>query len=72
MGRYKELVELFFSDDYQYRYNITKTGHKCIRCGNGLKSDVDPSEKLEYSISALCQDCMDVPDAATAEATHAI
>jgi hypothetical protein len=72
MSRYKELVELFFTDDYQYRYNIAKTGHKCLKCGNGFKSDVDPSEKLEYSISALCPDCINVPDAASPEVTHSI
>jgi hypothetical protein len=72
MSRYKELVELFFSDDYRYRYSIAKTGNKCMKCGNGLKSDINPSEKLEYSISALCPDCMNVPNDATPEVTHAI
>jgi hypothetical protein len=64
MSRYKELVELFFSDDYRYRYSIAKTGHKCVKCGNGLRENIDPSEKLEYSISALCPDCINAPYAA--------
>jgi hypothetical protein len=62
MSRYKELVEIFFSDDYRSRHPLANVAHKCIKCGRGLRKDFDPSDKLEYGIFALCPDCIKTPN----------
>jgi hypothetical protein len=63
MSRYEELMKIFCSDDYQSRYLSAKNTNRCIRCGNGMKKNIDPAAELDYKISALCPDCLNPPQA---------
>jgi hypothetical protein len=48
-------------------YIFAKAAHKCIKCGNGVSNNLDPSDRLEYGISALCPDCIKMLDVAKTE-----
>jgi hypothetical protein len=60
MAPYQELVAIFCSEDYQALYGQAKSTNTCIRCGCRAELFRDPSARLEYSVSALCQDCQDL------------
>jgi hypothetical protein len=67
MSRYKELVEIFFADNYRYRINIANTDDECMKCGNELKMNIDPAKKLENGMSVFCPDCIKILDITTTE-----
>lgn len=45
--------------EYEKRYPIAKATNTCIRCGREAREFRDAFGRLEYSNSALCQDCLD-------------
>lgn len=53
------LVRTFPGELYKEGYAMPKTTQICMRCGEPVREPENPSSKLEYSISALCQSCRD-------------
>jgi hypothetical protein len=54
-----ELIEIFSEDSYRSDYTNAKAEGTCILCGMLAKEFRNPSARLEYHVSALCQDCQD-------------
>lgn len=60
MSKGKDLLDFLSSQlEYKERYALAKASSTCIRCGRAALEFKDPSARLEYSISALCQKCQD-------------
>ena len=59
MAKILELLEILSATKYSAKYVNAKAGKTCIRCGKPAKSFRDPSARLEYNVSALCQKCQD-------------
>ena len=53
------LVEALVTDDYKTVYLRAKAENICIICKERVGSFRDQSSRLEYSISAICQECQD-------------
>ena len=45
--------------DYEKNYTGAKATSSCIVCGRPAKKFRDAAARLEYAISALCQNCQD-------------
>ena len=54
-----ELIKAFSEDSYRSEYAHAKANGICILCGRLAKDFRNPSARLEYHVSALCQDCQD-------------
>jgi hypothetical protein len=54
-----ELIEKLSTGSYQSDYANAKAAGTCIICKRPAKEFRDGLARLEYSISALCQDCQD-------------
>ena len=54
-----ELLKTFSEDSYRSDYANAKAKGTCILCGRPAKEFRNPSARLEYHVSALCQDCQD-------------
>jgi hypothetical protein len=54
-----ELIKTFSEDSYRSDYTTAKAKGTCILCGRLAKEFRNPSARLEYHVSALCQDCQD-------------
>ena len=54
-----ELLKIFSKSDYRGKYTYSKATNTCIRCGESARVFRDASARLEYSVSALCQQCQD-------------
>ncbi|MBN2123306.1 MAG: hypothetical protein JW821_03355 [Deltaproteobacteria bacterium] len=52
-----ELLEIFSSSNYPVIYAYAKSTHTCIRCKQAVKAFTDASARLEYMVSALCEEC---------------
>ena len=59
MEKLNELLECLSSNDYQVNYAIAKSNFACIMCGREIGEFRDAAARLEYEISALCQECQD-------------
>jgi hypothetical protein len=57
MSGYTELVMMFTSADYKSRYAQAKASGTCIRCGEKAVEFNYAHTRLEYSVSALCEEC---------------
>jgi hypothetical protein len=54
-----EVMENLRNENYQIVYRNAKNKRICIICKQPADTFRDKSAKLEYSISALCQQCQD-------------
>jgi hypothetical protein len=59
MEKLQELLECLSANNYQTNYAIAKSNYSCIMCGRPVGKFRDAATKLEYDISALCQQCQD-------------
>lgn len=59
MEKLHELFECLSSNDYQVNYTVAKSNFTCIMCGREAGDFRDAAMRLEYDISALCQECQD-------------
>ena len=59
MKKITELRQKLDNGDYEKNYTGAKATGSCIICGRPGKKFRDAAAKLEYSISALCQNCQD-------------
>jgi hypothetical protein len=59
MKKITELWQKLKMGDYEKNYTGAKATGSCIICGSSAKKFRDAAAKLEYSISALCQNCQD-------------
>ena len=59
MIRAKELLEVLSDPTYKVSYANAKATGTCIKCKKPAKSYRNPSTKLEYEVSGLCQSCQD-------------
>ena len=59
MKKITELGRKLTMGDYEKNYRGAKATGSCIICGGRAKKFRDAAAKLEYSISALCQNCQD-------------
>lgn len=59
MIRAVELLEVLSDPTYKASYAKAKATGTCIKCKKRAKSYQNPSAKLEYKVSGLCQDCQD-------------
>jgi uncharacterized CHY-type Zn-finger protein len=59
MKKITELRQKLDNGDYEKNYTGAKATGSCIICGRPAKKFRDAAAKLEYSISALCQNCQD-------------
>jgi len=57
MNDLQDFLDLLKTPDYRSRYLIAKRGGTCVACGNNALPLRDPSARLEYGVSALCQKC---------------
>ena len=55
----QHLLDFFSCSAYKANYAAAKSTSTCIMCGNPAKNFRNASTRLEYSISALCQNCQD-------------
>ena len=54
-----ELIKTFSEESYKSEYTNAKANGTCILCGRPAKDFRNSSARLEYHVSALCQDCQD-------------
>lgn len=54
-----DLVKGFPEELYRERYAKAKSTQICMRCGAPVRDLDSPSSRLEYRISALCEECRD-------------
>ena len=59
MEKFHELLECLSSNNYRANYCIAKSKCSCIMCGKEAGEFRDAATRLEYDISALCQECQD-------------
>lgn len=59
MAAAQELLRIFRMEGYQDKYTYAKASSTCIRCGHRVDHFRDSYSRMEYGISALCQDCQD-------------
>jgi uncharacterized CHY-type Zn-finger protein len=59
MKKITELRQKLDNGDYEKNYTGAKATGSCIICGRPAKKFRDAAAKLEYAISALCQNCQD-------------
>jgi hypothetical protein len=59
MLKTSELLKIFSEPNYVTQYTHSKAANSCIRCGMPAHAFRDAYAKLEYAISALCQNCQD-------------
>jgi len=59
MKKITELRQKLDNGDYGKNYTGAKATGSCIICGRPAKKFRDAAAKLEYAISALCQNCQD-------------
>lgn len=57
--RIVEVMENLQNENYQTVYRQAKNRRVCIICKLPAEAFRDKSAKLEYSISAICQQCQD-------------
>lgn len=57
MSDHIELVRMFTSPDYKSRYAQAKANSVCICCGKKAAEFSYSHTRLEYSVSALCENC---------------
>lgn len=59
MTKAMDLLEVFSNPTYKDSYAHAKATSTCIRCRKPAKTYRDASSRLEYEVSALCQNCQD-------------
>jgi hypothetical protein len=59
MGRIDDLLAIFRSHDYRVRFLNAKASGTCVVCRKPALRLQSVSVMLEYSTSALCQECQD-------------
>jgi len=60
MDKLESLLDILSSDrEYEKRFVIAKVSKSCIWCGEEAVEFRDASARLEYFVSALCQNCQD-------------
>ena len=59
MGRFDDLFAVFTSRDYKVRFLSAKTSSTCVVCLKPAVRFLSASSMLEYTVSALCQECQD-------------
>ena len=59
MNRTMELIEKLSVASYRSDYQKAKARKKCILCQNPALDFRNASGRLEYSVSAICQECQD-------------
>jgi hypothetical protein len=60
MDKLESLLDILSSDrEYEKRFVIAKVSKSCIWCGEEAVEFRDASDRLEYFVSALCQNCQD-------------
>ncbi len=59
MLKTSELLKIFSKSNYATKYTHSKASSTCIRCDMPAQRFRDDYTKLEYAISALCQNCQD-------------
>ena len=53
------LLKILSASSYRVDYAHAKATSTCIRCCKPSREFRDPSTRLEYQVSALCQYCQD-------------
>lgn len=59
MSKAHTLYEVFSRPTYRADYARAKAQRTCIICSRSAVKFKDPSARLEYTISGLCQRCQD-------------
>ena len=54
-----DLLKVFSASTYRSDYANAKATNTCIRCGKTVAPFSNTSAKMEYLISALCEQCQD-------------
>ena len=60
MASMDDIFRLFARRDYESNYMKAKANETCIKCNRRVGPFRNNSSKLEYQISALCQECQDL------------
>ena len=55
----KILMDIFNREDYQSLYFKAKRTRTCLVCGKQARAFRCQSSRLEYDVSALCEQCQD-------------
>lgn len=55
----EKLSDLFSDARYPENLAVAKTNETCVRCNRPAREFRSLPAKVEYEISALCQDCQD-------------
>jgi len=59
MGRFDDLFAVSTSLDYKARFLSARTSSTCVVCLKPAVRFLSASAMLEYTVSALCQECQD-------------
>jgi hypothetical protein len=59
MGRFDDLFAVFTSRDYKVRFLSARISSTCVVCLKPAVRFLTASSVLEYTVSALCQECQD-------------
>ena len=59
MDRIQELIRVLSDEEVVLRSRYAKGNRTCKICGGTARSFRTPFSRLEYDISAICQDCQD-------------
>jgi hypothetical protein len=59
MGRFDDLLAIVTSRDYKVRFLNARASSTCVVCLKPAVRFLNASAMVEYSISALCQECQD-------------
>lgn len=59
MGDLQHLFEIFTKPDYESRYQVAKRTGTCLACRREVCAFTNVSARLEYAVSALCEECQD-------------
>jgi len=59
MGDLQHLFEIFTKPDYDSRYLIAKRTGTCLVCRREVFAFTTVSARLEYAVSALCEECQE-------------
>jgi hypothetical protein len=54
-----ELLKTFSDPNYKCKYGYAKATGTCVKCGKSAKLFKNSSARLEYAVSALCQNCQE-------------
>lgn len=59
MTNLEKLSDLFSNVHYQENLAVAKSTETCVRCSRPAHDFRSLPAKVEYEVSALCQDCQD-------------